>query len=235
MSTLQRVYRRLRRGQFGPRPQDTTAFAPQAAPGPLVTDVFDHIKTIPGWFNIDDCAHFYLLLSLQSHYGVRGDVLEIGSYHGRSTAMLAYCLQPGEKLVVCDAFEMETADPYTDKPSPQQLRANIRRVVPAFDFAALDIHACLSSELRFSADARFRFIHVDGGHNRDVVESDLQLCRKHILPHGIVAVDDYHNAAWPEVTQAADDFLAANEDFAVLADLNRHGAGGRKLYLVARH
>ncbi len=235
MNTLKHVYRRLQRGQFGPRLQDTTAFAPQAAPGPLVTDVFDHIKTMPGWFNIDDCAHFYLLLSLQSHYGVRGDVLEIGSYHGRSTALLAYCLQPGERLVVCDAFERETSDPYADKPSPQELRANIRRVVPAFDFTILDIHACLSSELRFGDDVRFRFIHVDGGHDRDVVCSDLQLCRKHILPRGIVAVDDYHNTSWPAVTQAVDDFLASCDDFAVLADLNRHGAIGRKLYLVKRH
>ena len=197
-----------------------------------MTEVFDQIKTIPGWFTIDDCAHFYLALSMQSAYGIRGDLFEIGSYHGRSTALMAYCLQPGETIVICDAFEGDTTDSYQDKPTPRQLTDNLLRVSPDLDLECVDIHACLSSEVSFAETVRFRFVHIDGGHDRETALGDLILSSRHLLPGGIIVMDDYQNEQWPGVTLAVDEFLAAHKEFVVLADLNRHGAIGRKIYLM---
>ena len=47
-----------------------------------------------------------------------------------------------------------------------------------------------------------------------------------------MVMDDYYNQQWPGVTQGTDEFLADNDEFHVLADLNRHGALGRKLYII---
>ena len=74
--------------------------------GPLVTDVFSRLRDVRGWFNIDDCGHFFLVLSYQSAMGLEGDLLEIGSYHGRSTVLMAKCLRPGERIVICDPFSI---------------------------------------------------------------------------------------------------------------------------------
>ncbi|MDZ7291982.1 MAG: class I SAM-dependent methyltransferase [candidate division KSB1 bacterium] len=230
---VQKVLRKiLRRNKHVNAARNTTSFHRDAEPGPLVTGVFNYIKTIPGWFNIDDCAHFYLILSMQSALGLKGDLFEIGSYHGRSTAVMAYCLKDGEKIVVCDAFEGDTDDHYANKPSPQKLIENVRLVNPGLTPSRVVIHQCLSSELSLERDAKFRFAHIDGGHSREATWGDLLLCQDHILPGGVIALDDYKHKDWPGVTPAVEDFLAQFKEFSILADLNRHGAIGRKLYLI---
>ncbi len=222
----QRAFRRVR-----PRPCDTTAFAPGHRPGPLVTDVFRVVETIPGWFNIDDCAHFYLILSMQRASGVSGDLFEVGSYFGRSTCLLGYCLADGERLVVCDAFEGPGDDAYGAAPTPEILRQNLRRVRPDLDGERVVVHECNSRDLELSPNARFRFAHIDGGHSYEAASSDLRLCADLMLAGGVIAVDDYAHPGWPEVSRAVDDFAASRSDYRLLADLNRHGAVGRKIYL----
>jgi hypothetical protein len=220
--------RLLRRAE----PRNSTAFAERAEPGPLVTEVFDHIRRMPGWFNIDDCTHFYLVLRMQSLLGITGDLFEIGSYHGRSTALMCACLQDGESMIVCDAFEADTEDRYAAKPSPANLLDNIRRVSPRLDATRIVIHQCLSDDVVLDAAQRFRFAHVDGGHSAEQVGHDLALCSRHLLPGGVIVVDDYHHADWPGVTAGVDLFLSGDSGLQPLADLNRHGAAGRKLYLM---
>lgn len=200
--------------------------------GPLIRDIFSRIKDIPGWFNVDDCGHFHLVLSYQSAMGLKGDLLEIGSYHGRSTALMAKCLQPEERIVICDAFESDTDDNYANKPSPENLVSNIERLSQGINRNRIIIHKCLSNDLRLGSEEMFRFIHIDGGHSAEQAYYDLKLCSKHIIQNGVMVMDDYHNKQWPGVTEGTDRFLRENREFAVLADLNRHGAIGRKLYLI---
>lgn len=226
-----RLKKWLRGRQHSGHLRESTRFVDIGAPGPI-TGIFEQLKPIQGWFNLDDCAHFYLLLKQQSALGMKGDILEIGSYHGRSTALLAHCLCEDERIVVCDAFESETEDNYAEKPSPDLLRRNIARVVTDIDPGHLEIHACLSTDLDLPADRHFRFIHIDGGHSRDQALFDLEMCSGHLAPGGVIAMDDYHHPAWPGVTEATDEFLERSKDFHVLADLNRHGALGRKIYLI---
>jgi methyltransferase family protein len=210
--------------------RESTSYFDIGEPGPLITELFRKVQNIPGWFNVDDCGHFCLVLSFQSAMGVKGDLLEIGSYHGRSTTVMATCLQSGERIVVCDAFR--PGELYDDIPSPERLMLNIERVNPGLRRDRIVIHECLSSELHLSADEKFRFIHVDGGHSAEEAYADLELCSKHVLPNGIIVMDDYHHKDYPGVAQGTDRFLAETDAFVVLADLNRHGALGRKLYLL---
>lgn len=213
-------------------PWNRTSFGARSLPSPLVTELFDRIRTIPGWFNVDDCAHFSLVLSMQRMLGVHGDILEIGTYHGRSSCVLASQLQPGERLVICDAFESPTEDGYHDPPSVATLWANLHAVDPGLSSDEVEIHRCYSTDLRLPAGQRFRFAHVDGGHSKDAALNDLRLCAHHLLPGGVIAVDDYRHPSWPGVSEGVEQFLAETPQFAVLADLNRHGADGRKLYLT---
>ncbi len=213
--------------------RNSTSFAAGAIPATLITEVFDKIRQMPGWFNVDDCAHFSLILRMQTAMGVLGDVLEIGSYHGRSTCLLAYCLSPTETLHVCDAFERPGDEAYTVHPTQVRLWENLLTVSPRLSKSAVEIHDCYSTDLKLDESQRFRFVHVDGGHTKDVALNDLRLCAEHMLPSGIIAVDDYAHNSYPEVTEAVDAFLMERPGFEVLADLNRHGAMGRKIYLYS--
>ncbi|MFA6215724.1 MAG: class I SAM-dependent methyltransferase [Patescibacteria group bacterium] len=202
--------------------------------GPLITDIFCKIKDIPGSFNIDDCAHFHLILSLQTVFGLKGDLFEIGSFHGRSTAVMARYLADGECIHVCDAFQLETEDYYDGKTSPAELLKNILAVNPHLTKQRIVVYKCLSSNLLLDGRLKFRFIHIDGGHSKEQTLFDLNLCQEHVVDKGIIIIDDYHHKNWPGVTPAVDLFLKESQKFTVMADLNRHGAKGRKIYLIKK-
>jgi hypothetical protein len=62
--------------------RESTSYFDIGEPGLVITELFRKVQDIPGWFNVDDCGHFCLVLSFQFVMGVKGDLLEIGSYHG---------------------------------------------------------------------------------------------------------------------------------------------------------
>ena len=226
---VKRVARRLR-DRIG-NPQDKAGLRRGASPGDVAA-LFTEIRDIPGWFTLDDCSHFALALRMQDALAVAGDLLEIGSYHGRSAAVLARHVRPGQRLIVCDAFQHETEDPYDHRPTPQRLRANVRRVNPTLDDAQLEIFEGYSHDLRLDEGTRLRFAHVDGGHGREIVLGDLERLSPHVVRGGILVLDDVGHPSWPGVSAALAEFVARSDEFRVVADLNRHGAIGRKAYLV---
>jgi hypothetical protein len=195
-----------------------------------VAELYDEIKILPGYFTYDDIVAFTLILRTQTISGVIGDILEIGSYHGRSTVVIGLCVQPGERFIVCDTFERPGEETYPDPPSPEGLRRTLGRLAP--NLGQVDIRPSRSDELDLDG-VNLRFAHIDGGHTFDVALHDLRFTASHLAPHGIIAVDDYQHPDWQDVTRAVDAFVAES-DFDVVADVNRWAESGRKIYL-SRH
>lgn len=221
-SSAMRAYR-ASRGRWD---RNDTLFALEARPGPLAA-LYDDIKTLPGYFTYDDAVAFTLLLQTQNVGGVKGDILKIGSYHGRSTVVIGRCVQPGQRLIVCDTFERSVEDTYPEPPSPEALRRTLARLVP--DLWQVDIRAARSDELDLDGVV-LRFAHIDGGHSYDVALHDLRFAAAHLAAAGIIAVDDYQHPDWQDVTAAVDAFVAES-GFEVIADVNRWAESGRKIYL----
>lgn len=159
-------------------------------------------------------------------------MLEIGPYQGRSTAILAWHLAPRERLVACDLFD-DSEDPYPLIRSPESVRRHVYQVNPDLPDNALEIISGDSVNLAFEPGRNFRFAHIDGGHSLATALHDLRLCAKHLVPEGVIAVDDYEHPSWPGVTEAVGEFLAESPTFSKLADLNRSAESGRKLYLYS--
>lgn len=201
------------------------------SPGPLLTDLAPRLATIPGWFNLDDMAHFQLVLGTQAVAGIAGDLLEIGCFHGRCAALLGSYLRAGERLLLADAFGDARAERYGNTPTEASVRRNLGRLLPDLEPARLVIFSGLSRDWQLPETTRIRFAHVDGSHDHEDVAHDLALCARHLTAGGIIAIDDYRHPDHPGVAQAAEAFLARHPDFHILADLNRTGAAGRKLYL----
>ena len=220
---LYRVYRKL---TSSPPPQGGLI----QSRGPLETDVAPRLATIPGWFHLDDIAHFSLILGTQLANGVRGDLLEIGCYFGRSAALLAMYLQPNEHLYLVDVFDLPNDEPYVP-PTVAVVRENVYRAVPTLARDALTLIRGDSREATLPANVELRFVHIDGGHAAETVYSDLMLCTPHLIVGGIVAVDDYAHPALPGVALGVQRFLDETDSYETLADLNRAGAAGRILYL----
>lgn len=203
---------------------------PLALPSPLAT-AFSLIQQVKGWFTFDDYVHFTMSLELQSHMGLAGDILEIGCYHGRSTCVLARHLRKGERLVICDIFEGDSGEQYSEPPTVDSVRRLVLSFVPALEPEQLDFRECRSDQLELTENDKFRFVHVDGAHEQSVALQDIRLAARHLMDHGIVVVDDYQHCNFPGVSLAVEEFLETSPDFCVLFDLNRHEEEGRKIYL----
>jgi len=67
---------------------------------PIMTRIEDLVSTIPGWSPVDQLYTLFLLIYSNSH--ISGDIIEIGSWCGRSSSVLAMSAKmTGVKQVVC--------------------------------------------------------------------------------------------------------------------------------------
>ena len=154
------------------------------------------IASIPGWFSKQDYEIFIILINHQSVSGVTGDVLEIGTYLGKSAALLGALLDEGDELYVCDLFSEstnETNEIENEKSYPDLQRSmfeknykNINNSLPQIlENSSLELESRLSHH-------NFRFIHIDGSHLYPFVKSDLRFAIKHLVSiGGIIVMDDF--------------------------------------------
>ncbi|WP_078911326.1 class I SAM-dependent methyltransferase [Streptomyces sp. NRRL WC-3742] len=181
----------------------TTPATASARPAPLTRD------DIPGWFFRLDREAFAHLLSAQSAAGVTGDLLELGSYLGRSAVLLGDHLREGERLTVCDLFDSDAGDDENAAEMAMSYRRTLTR--SAFEANYLAFHATLPEIVQAPtsvlADGRIpagscRFVHVDASHLYEHVAGDITVARAALRPDGLIALDDYRSEHTPGVSAA---------------------------------
>lgn len=176
-----------------------------------------------GWFWP---AAAYLIAWLDQRQrlaGVTGDIFEIGAYHGRSAALLASLLREGELLGVCDLFGLEaraderpTLVNYADAPTSSGAARgflpafldNMQRFAPPGFGERIRILRGSSAALTLDdTGMRCRLVHIDGGHEAADVYADLAVADRALIDDGVVALDDFHNFAWPGVAEGFFKFM----------------------------
>lgn len=160
--------------------------------------------SIPGWMHALDLALFDRILAHQLGAGISGDMLEIGSYHGKSAIALGYGLRINETLTVCDLFGTDSDDVFSDEGMDAYDGLTVGAFLKQYQrFHERDpiIQVCSSSSLDLT-DCHFRFAHIDGGHAYNVVRDDIALVHPHALD-GVIALDDYRSSHTPGVSAAA--------------------------------
>ena len=173
-------------------------------------------ESIPGWFSRADAELFDAIDIAQRSAGIVGDILEIGCYQGASAILLGYMRRPDERLVICDLFQSDTAsldqyhqqrDAYGDL-SRESFESNFLK----FHKTLPEIFAQPSTTLRdLDLKRTFRFIHVDGSHDYEVVRSDLLLAKSLLVPGGFVVFDDIITLHTPGVTAAVWEGVISDE------------------------
>jgi hypothetical protein len=194
-----------------------------------VRDIID-VSAIPGWFSKTDQKMFAVSLLNQS---IKGDLLEIGVYLGKSSVLLESFRKNDEKLVVCDLFENEVLDPENRVEIHRSYKSlsleNFTRNFLKYHTNLPVIHNGNSSELpRLFSDSLWRFVHVDGSHLYEYVQKDIAFAASHIeKSQGIIVLDDYRAPHTPGVSAAMWDALSKGE-LQILA------LSGYKAYLMHR-
>lgn len=164
--------------------------------------------SVPGWFLDIDARLFVGVNALQTSRGIRGNLLEIGAFQGKSAILLGYCLQPGERLVISDTFEQTdalTAEgmaehvAYHTTLRQQEFERNYCRFHPSLPELIVGPSAQLD---RLRLARQFRLIHVDGWHEYEVVREDILTARALLGDGGIVIFDDWSQPHCPGVAMA---------------------------------
>lgn len=161
-------------------------------------------ESVPGWFHRLDLDLFEMLLAAQLLEGTAGDLLEIGTYHGKSAIAMGYGVRAGDGLFICDVFgDNEWVD-------PEGMGAYDGLTVEAFLEQFQQWHSFMprilpipSHDLEFVENDHIRFAHIDGGHAYDTVAEDIWRVARVMDPKGFMVIDDFNTIHTPGVAAAA--------------------------------
>ena len=148
----------------------------------------------PDWFKLN-IPNFELI---KSNLPVRKNVLEIGSFEGRSASwILQNFLEPDGTLICVDTFEGspehnnkgDLSTIYDRWHHNTNLARGKKQTCKAYRNKSYDALAQLITE-----KARFDFIYVDGGHTAPEVLADACMSWDLLNVGGVMLFDDYQ---WP--------------------------------------
>lgn len=165
------------------------------------------LDDVPGWFPPLDQLLFTWFLERQEKGGLRGDLVELGVYMGRSAILLGRHRQDGEEFTVCDLFGGEAPDGPNQAETAKSYSSLTRQ---AFERNYLSFHDTLPRVLEapssvISAEVNpgtCRFVHIDASHLYEHVRDDIGAARDLLLPEGVVVLDDFRSEHTPGVSVA---------------------------------
>ena len=164
------------------------------------------MESIPGWFASTDLQLFKITSEVQHSLGIRGDLLEIGTYFGRSGILLGYLAGNDEQLVICDLFDLPPAS--TDGQAELSTFTGPQPTQADFEGNYLRFHSTLPTILRqpstnlpapLPTGSTFRLIHIDGSHVYSEVKDDITRALELVGPGGVIIFDDFSSSHLPGV------------------------------------
>ena len=171
-----------------------------------------HSWRVPGWFPLVDFELFRTISEAQLQAGFQGDILEIGTYKGKSGILLTLLAQPAERVRLLDLYadiQYEANPDSRDykKLNQSQTIKNLNRFGSKYELVignSLEIPSLIPG-------TSHRIIHIDGSHQYEIVRHDLQNALRILSPEGVIILDDYSNFAYLGVARAFWEFYENNE------------------------
>jgi hypothetical protein len=145
------------------------------------------------------------------------EIVEIGTFDGRTALNLAINAPPGVSIATLDlppdqmsALTIEASERrYVDKPAPG---ARLRQCGEAWRPAAGRVVQMHGDSATFDWSAHFGragLVFVDGSHAYDYAKKDSETAMRLVMPGGLVLWHDY--GVWPGVTQALEELEAERQ------------------------
>ncbi len=175
------------------------------------------------------CGH---VIGRQSALGIRGDLVEIGTFEGRFFVALAMLLDPGEHALGIDVFTWPSAAVYDrllencaasglDPASYTAWKADTRAITAA------DLQARLPS-------GHARFVHIDGEHVPQILRHDLELAHEVLHPGGVIAIDDMLHPGYPMLIATVIEYLQRHPEMRVFCIVDRESITAAAKFLICR-
>jgi hypothetical protein len=134
---------------------------------------------IPGWLRPQDALKLY-----EMAYFSKGDVLELGSYHGLSTSIMASALRHSGNGRCLTSLELD----------PAAASEAQRHVLPWSDIVQITVgDARESCRHLIEQDRKFNFAFVDHSHTYDLVHAACIDLKSLMVPEGFALFHDYND------------------------------------------
>lgn len=174
---------------------------------------------IEGWFYNLSQVLWDILLEKQKTENIRGGLLEIGAWHGKSAIMLLMHSRANEEVFVVD---IEVREP---------LKTNLAELSEKFSCKYQLLKG--NSYTFFNPDfiskhyRKLRWIHIDGDHSQYGIHNDLDIANQLLHPFGVIVIDDFLNAHFPQISEVTFEYLLNHRH-----ELTMILCGGNKAYLI---
>lgn len=187
---------------------------------------------VTGWMQRVDAEIIGSILEFQSKQNIKGGCVEIGVHHGKSFIPLCISLQPDESALCIDLFDDQSRNhDFSGSGDFNSFQANLAK----HDIATSSIRIFKGSSEDVTCEyilqqvGPVRFFSVDGGHWKSIVQNDLRLAEQVLSIDGIIALDDYCRAEWPDVTAGYTLWQEGTD-----SDIIPFASGSNKLFLCRR-
>lgn len=140
------------------------------------------INEIPGWLS-DEEALFLEKNSRRTHQ-LKGEIVEIGSFHGKSTVCLA---QGKGNVYAVDPHRGFVEDGMRYNPT---YRAFIKNIKSANTSSKVIPIVKTSKDAAKVWNKKIRFLFIDGLHDEKNASQDYKLWSKHLVDKGVIAIHD---------------------------------------------
>jgi hypothetical protein len=176
------------------------------------------IQYVPGMLSDEESN---LLLFLSAASTINGDIVEVGSWLGRSTIHLA------EGCKVSNNGIVHAIDTFQGNPGKEFLyTAPLKTHETIFDRFKKNIkaaglgkfvkpHKGTSESVRPLIKEKMRLIFIDGCHDYDGVLSDIKLWKNQVMKNGLLIFDDFE-PTFPGVIKAVREQIINSKDYRVL-------------------
>jgi predicted O-methyltransferase YrrM len=176
-------------------------------PRATVDDLVSDLEDVEGWLTP---AEIELLYRLAASVAPIGTIVEIGSWKGRSTIVLARALAKRGAGVV------HAVDPHTgseehglDIDTFDAFLGNIERKGAADQVTP---HRAASLDVAAGWTEPLGMVWIDGSHEYEEVAADIKAWGRHLVPGGVMAVHD--TTTWAGPGKAVDRFVVRDRLFA---------------------
>ncbi|MEZ4502003.1 MAG: class I SAM-dependent methyltransferase [Dehalococcoidia bacterium] len=156
-------------------------------------------RDVPGWLDDHSAGVIARISMRQRHRGVTGGLGEIGVFQGRLFILLKLTAHANERCFAADTFPNDLHDRFL---------ANVERWTGDADVTVLRGSSTnLTPEAIRDHVGGCRIVSIDGGHDEDVVLSDIRLVERILVPEGVAVLDDVFNERFPGVAAATARYL----------------------------
>jgi len=166
--------------------------------------------TIPGMITPQAGKFLYALCYMQN---IKGDVVEIGSWQGRSSTFLARAVKESKNgnFYAIDHFGGNVGKEsfYKVEGTLNGLKDNFNHNISKFGLSdvvhLLDMHT--TEAAKQLEENTIRFLFIDGDHTKEGVRRDIELFFPRLIKGSIIVFDDYFDG-FPGLVESVDELFA---------------------------